>query len=385
MREGNKLTALEVAKRKTPGRYSDGHGLWLQISQSGTKAWLFRYMIDGRARHMGLGPLHTVSLAEARNRARQARQLILDGKDPIEVKYEAREARRAPDAMLFKEAARRFIETHDSTWRSSRHRQQWRNTLLRDQASSLCNRPISVIDGALITSTLAPIWTRTPETAKRVKQRIERVVQWVRDGMPQPNGPAERRHHEAMSFDELPEFMGELRGINSVSARALEFAILTAARTSEALKATWDEIDSKQGVWTIPAQRMKANRMHRVPLSKRVVQILHRLPRDGSGLVFSGSQSGRPLSADSLLKLLKRLRPTLTVHGLRSSFRDWAGDRTAFPRDVIEMALAHAIKDKSEAAYRRGDALEKRRKLMEAWAQYCSAPATNGKVVALHG
>jgi integrase len=382
VREGNKLTALEVARRKTPGRYSDGHGLWLQISSSGTKAWLFRYMIDGRARHMGLGPLHTVSLAEARTRARQARQLILDGKDPIEVKYEARDARRSPVAMVFKEAAQRFIEVHDPTWRSARHRQQWRNTLLRDHASSLANRPISVIDGALITSTLAPIWSRTPETAKRVKQRIERVLQWVRDGMPVPSGTVERRHHEAMPFVELPAFMRELRSIDSVSARALEFAILTGARTSEVLKATWEEIDTKTKVWTIPAERMKANKLHRVPLSDRAMRILHGLPRGGA-LVFPGSRTGRPLAADSLLKLLQRLRPGLTVHGLRSTFRDWAGDRTAYPRDVIEMALAHAIKDKSEAAYRRGDALEKRRRLMAEWARYCHSAAVNGELIAL--
>ena len=382
MREGNKLTALEVARRKKPGRYSDGHGLWLQVSSSGTKAWLFRYMIDGRARHMGLGPLHTVSLAEARTRARQARQLILDGKDPIEVKYEAREARRSPGAMVFKEAAQRFIEVHDPTWRSPRHRQQWRNTLLRDHASSLANRPIVAIDGALITSTLAPIWNRTPETAKRVKQRIERVVQWVRDGMPAPNGIIERRHHSAIPFVELPAFMRELRGINSIAARALEFTVLTGARTSEVLKATWEEIDTKAKVWTIPAERMKANKLHRVPLSDRATRILHGLPGDGA-LVFPGSRVGRPLAADSLLTLLQRLRPGVTVHGLRSSFRDWAGDRTAYPRDVIEMALAHAIKDKSEAAYRRGDALEKRRRLMTDWARYCQSPGVSADVVAL--
>jgi integrase len=385
VREGNKLAALEVVKKKKPGRYSDGHGLWLQISSSGTKAWLFRYMIDGRARHMGLGPLHTVTLAEARVRARQARQLILDGKDPIEVKYEARAANRAPERMTFKEAAQRFIDLHDPTWKSARHRQQWRNTL-RDYAfSSLGNHPISSIDGALITTALAPIWTRTPETAKRVKQRIERVVQWVRDGMPMPNGAIERRHHEAMPFAELPGFMCELRNIESVSARALEFTILTGARTSEVLNATWVEIDPKTKVWTIPAERMKASRQHRVPLSDSTAQILKELPRDGSALVFPASRMGRALSADSLLKLLKRLRPGLTVHGLRSSFRDWAGDRTNYPRDVIEMALAHAIKDKTEAAYRRGDALEKRRRLMTEWARYCCSPAVNSDVVALHG
>ena len=327
-------------------------------------------MIDGRARHMGLGPLHTVSLAEARTRARQARQLILDGKDPIEVKYEARDARRSPGAMVFKEAAQRFIEVHDPTWRSARHRQQWRNTLFRDHASSLANRPISAIDGALITSTLAPIWSRTPETAKRVKQRIERVVamgsRW--------HARAERHsssgsHHEAMPFAELPAFMRELRGINSISARALEFTILTGARTSEVLKATWDEIDTKAKVWTIPAERMKANKLHRVPLSDRAMRILNGLPRDGS-LVFPGSRVGRPLAADSLLKLLQRLRPGLTVHGLRSSFRDWAGDRTAYPRDVIEMALGPRYQGQIRSR------LQTRRRAGE-------APAPDGRVGSL--
>jgi integrase len=385
MREGNKLTALEVAKRKTPGRYSDGHGLWLQISQSGTKAWLFRYMINGRARHMGLGPLHTVNLAEARVRARQARQLILDGKDPIEVKYAARVASRAPDSILFKDAARRFIDLHDPTWRSARHRQQWRNTLRDHAYPTLGNRPLSSIDGALITETLAPIWTATPETAKRIKQRIERVVQWARDGMPLPNGRGQQRnHHEAMPFVDVPAFMNELRSVKSVSASALEFTVLTAARTSEVLRATWGEIDLKARIWCIPAERMKGNRPHRVPLSDRAVRVLSSLPRDGSDWLFPGSRAGHTLAADSLLKLLTRLRPSLTVHGLRSSFRDWAGDRTAYPRDVIEMALAHAIKDKSEAAYRRGDRLEKRRRLMTEWARYCQSPAVNANVVALH-
>ena len=204
--------------------------------------------------------------------------------------------------------------------------------------------------------------------------------------MPAPNGIIVRQHHSAMPFEELPAFMRELRGIDFVSARALEFTILTGARTSEVLKTTWGEIDTKAKVWTIPAERMKANKLHRVPLSDRTTRILHYLPHEGS-LVFPGSRVGRPLAADLSRTLLQRLRPGVTVHGLRSSFRDWAGDRTAYPRDVIEMALAHAIKDKSEAAYRRGDALEKRRRLMQDWARYCqSTPAkTSGNVVALHG
>jgi integrase len=319
----------------------------------------------------GLGPVHTVNLAEARVRARQARQLILDGKDPIEVKYEARHASRSAESMLFRNAARQFIELYESEWKNARHRQQWRDTL-RDYASTLGGRPISAIDGALITDTLAPIWTTKAETARRVKQRIERVCQWVRNGMPLPNGKIKRNHHEAMPFAERPAFMKRLGNLDGVKVRALEFTILTAARTSETLKATWGEIAGN--VWTIPAARMKGDREHRVPLSAEAVQILDSLPRDGSGLLFPSSRAGRPLSPDSMQKLLARLRPGLTVHGFRSSFRDWAGDRTAYPRDVVEMALAHAIKDKTEAAYRRGDALEKRRRLMVEWARYCYSP-----------
>jgi integrase len=385
MREGNKLTALEVSKKKKTGRYSDGHGLWLQVSKTGTKAWLFRYMVNGRARHMGLGPVHTVNLAEARTRARQARQLLLDGKDPIEVKYQARDAALDRTNMLFKDAAQRFIQQHEGGWKNPRHRQQWRNTLRDYVYPRLGNRPISSIDGPLITETLSPIWTAKPVTASRVKERIERVCQWVRDGMPAPAKSRSVKHHEALSVAEVPAFMAELQNVEGIKARALEFTILTATRTSEVLKANWDEINLKAKVWTIPAERMKGGKEHQVPLSRQAIRLLNELPRDKSGLVFLGSRYGRPLTDGAMWKLAQELRPGLTVHGLRSTFRDWAGDRTAFPRDVIEFALAHKLPDKVEAAYRRGDALEKRRKLMEVWAQYCSAPASSAKVVALNG
>ena len=238
MREGNKLTALTVAKKNKTGRYSDGHGLWLQVSKSGTKAWLFRYMVDGRARHMGLGPVHTVNLAEARVRARQARQLLIDGKDPIEVKHQARHAARDRTNMSFKEAAQRFIEQHEDGWKNARHRQQWRNTLRDYVYPKIGSRPIASIDGPLITEKLASIHSAKPVTASRVKERIERVCQWVRDGMPAPAMSRAVKHHEALSVTEVPAFMAELRQMEGINARALEFTILTAARTSEALKAT---------------------------------------------------------------------------------------------------------------------------------------------------
>ena len=389
MREANKLTALKVSRLKTPGRYCDGLGLWLQVSDAGTKAWLFRYTRHGRARQMGLGGLHTISLAEARIRARAARQLLLDGEDPIEVKRRKRDEAKAEgsERMLFRDAVARFLEVHEHTWKNAKHRQQWANTL-KDYANPLSVRPISAIDGGQITEALAPIWTKKAETARRVKQRIERVCQRVRDRMPLPAPGASKRvkHHPAMTFAELPAFMAELRDRESISARALEFTILTAARTGETIGAKWSEIDIESAVWTVPAERMKGAKEHDVPLSKRALALLEDLPRELGGYVFPGARAKAPLSNMAMLELLRGMRGEgLTVHGFRSSFRDWAGDQTAFAREVIEHALAHRIKDKAEASYRRSAALEKRRKLMETWARYCQSPAISADVVALHG
>jgi integrase len=377
-REANKLSSTKVAKLKAPGRYCDGLGLWLQVSETGCKAWLFRYMRHGRARQMGLGALPTVSLAEARVRARQARQILLDGVDPIELKRKQRDEARSDVAgrILFKDAAQRFIDLHQSAWKNGKHRQQWQNTLKTYALPALGNRPVAAIDGALITDALSPIWTKKPETARRVKQRIERVVQWVRNGKPLPmRGASKRvRHHPAMPFIELPEFMEKLRSRDSISARTLEFTILTAARTGEALGAKWSEIDLDAGVWTIPAERMKAGKQHQVPLSKRALTIIEELPRERGGYLFRGAKAKSPLSNMAMLELLRGMvGNSYSVHGFRSSFRDWAGDRTHYAREVIEHALAHQIKDKAEAAYRRSDALEKRRRLMEEWAKYCGS------------
>lgn len=386
-RETNKLTTTKVASLKTPGRYNDGLGLWLQITEEGSKSWLFRYMRHGRARQMGLGPLHTVSLAEARVRARQARQVLLDGEDPIELRRKARDEARAltAETMLFKDAASRFLDVHESTWRNAKHRQQWGNTLKTYAYPTLGARPVAAIEGALITEALAPIWTKRPETARRTKQRIERVIQWVRSGMPLPVQTATRRrqHHAAMPVAEVPAFMNELRERESVSARALEFTILTAARTGEAIGAKWSEIDLDAAMWTVPESRMKGGKDHEVPLSKRTVEMLATIPReDGSPYVFPGGRAKRPLSNMAMLELLRGMRDDgFTVHGFRSTFRDWAGDQTNFPRDVIEHALAHKLPDRVEAAYRRSTALEKRRKLMDAWSSYCKSAPAEGRVV----
>jgi integrase len=339
---------------------------------------------------MGLGALHTVSLAEARERARQARQLLLDGEDPIEVRRKKRDEARAEtiENMTFKDAAERFIKLHELSWKNEKHREQWKSTLRTYAYPTLGSRPVSAIDGALITEALGSIWTRKPETARRVKQRIERIVQWVRDGMPLPSQGASKRvrHHPAMPFAELPAFMVELRKRDSISARALELTILAAGRTSEIIGAKWSEIDMKAAVWTVPAERMKGGKEHEVPLSKRALAILDSLPRERGGYIFPGARAKAPLSNMAMLELLRGMRDDgLTVHGFRSTFRDWAGDRTNYAREVIEHALAHRIKDKAEAAYRRGDALEKRRRLMTAWANYCASPRSIGDIVALGG
>jgi integrase len=390
MREANRLTALKVAKLEKPGRYGDGNGLWLQVSKQGTKAWLFRYMLNGRAREMGLGPLHTISLAEARGRARQARQTLLDGDDPIELKRKKRDEARSISAerMTFREAANRFIELHEANWKNEKHRDQWRSSLETYAYPQLGNRPIAAIDGALITEVLAPIWTRKQETARRVKQRIERVVQWVKDGLPLPmQGSSKRvKHHAAMPFAEIPAFMAELRGRESISARALEFTVLTVARTADAVGAKWKEFDLEAGVWTVSDGRHKTGKDFEIPLSKRAIEILKALPREADGYVFPGAKAEGPLSNMAMLELLRGLHGDgLTVHGFRSSFRDWAGDRTNFAREVIECAMSHQIRDRAEAAYRRSAALDKRRRLMQAWADYCTMPAQAVEVVALHG
>jgi integrase len=400
LRRANKLDAVTVRQLKTPGRYCDGLGLWLQVSKSTsknggdgvTKAWLFRYMRHGRARQMGLGPLYTVSLAEARARAKAARQVLLDGDDPIEVKRKKRDETRAESAerMLFKDAAQRFLDLHQAGWKNEKHRQQWANTLKAYAYPTLGSRPISAIDGALITEALASIWTKKPETARRVRQRIERVVQWVKEGMPLPSQGARKRvrHHPAMPFAELPTFMAELRDRDSISAKALEFTILTVARTAASIGAKWKEIDLEAGVWTVSDGRHKTGKDFEIPLSKRAIEILLKLPREKGGYIFPGARAKAPLSNMAMLELLQGMPgcEDLTVHGFRSSFRDWAGDRTNFAREVIEAAMSHQIKDRAEAAYRRSAALEKRRRLMEEWARYCaSVKSGTGEVVSLRG
>ena len=374
--------------------HCDGAGLYLVGSpQYETFRWvlrMYRSTATGKPRDIGLGSAKVFTLADARKRADELRQQAARGIDPIEERRIKKDAERA-DALsriTFRDATKEFLDLHAPTWKNAKHRAQWGSSLEMYAYRMLGSVPVREIDGAAITDALLPIWTTKQETASRVKQRIERIVQWVKDGKPLPMHGASKRveHHKTLPFAELPAFMAELRDLrhrgaesSSISARALEFLILTAARTGEVIGARWDEIEN--GVWVIPAERMKAGRQHRVPLSKRALAILDALPREGE-YIFPGAREGKPLSNMAMLQLLRGMSGNgYTVHGFRSAFSDWARETTAYPRDVVEMALAHAIKDKSEAAYRRGDALEKRRKLMQAWTDYCAAPITDSKVL----
>lgn len=395
MAEVAKLTALKVSKLSKPGRYGDGAGLWLQVSRSGTKAWILRYMLHGRAREMGLGPLHTVSLADARLRAREARTKLLNGVDPIDERLQNRLRMRADAArrVTFRAAAEQFIAAHEAGWRNAKHAAQWSASLEAYAFEVIGEASVAAIDTPHVMQVLEPIWREKPETASRVRGRIEAVLDWAAarrlreaenparwrghlDKLLPPRSKVRTvRHHPAMAFTDVPRFVSELRAKNGISARALEFAILTAARTGEVIGAMWPEIDLDAGVWTIPRERMKSGREHRVPLSPRASAIIKALPAvKGDGHVFPGGRKGSGLSNMALLELLRDMRgPGLTVHGFRSSFRDWAGETTAYPREVAEAVLAHVIGDRAEQAYRRGDALEKRRGLMIEWAAYLDA------------
>jgi integrase len=414
MRVGNKLTALSIKNATKPGLYGDGHGLYLQVSQFGTKSWLFRFMLNGTARKMGLGALHTVSLAEARKRAAAARLAVHDDEDPIEARTASRTAREsaakveAAKAITFAQCAEAYIAANQAGWKNRKHRDQWVATFNPTKrgrktfpaaTAAINDLPIHSIDTGLVLKAIEPIWTSTPETASRVRGRIEAVLNWAttrnyRSGENParwrghlnnvlPNRTKVRRvaHHSALPFADAPAFMAALRSRFSISARALEFTILTAARTGETILATWAEFDLDAGVWIVPAERMKAEREHRVPLSNRTIEILRSLPRAGK-FVFPGAMAAKPLSNMAMLQLLRGMRDDgITVHGFRSTFRDWAAERTAYPNHVIEMALAHAIGDKVEAAYRRGDLFDTRRRLMDAWADYCASvpPVTSSR------
>jgi integrase len=410
MREGSKLSAAAVRNTKKPGLYGDGHGLYLQVSAFRTKSWIFRFMIDGVARKMGLGPIHTVSLAEARAEALKARQLARKGIDPIEAEKAKRRQEKlaAARTISFKECAHKYIEANRAGWKNDKHADQWfatfnetkRGTRVYPAATKAINDlPVSAIDTGLVLRVLEPIWKTTPESASRIRGRIESVLDWARvreyrDGenparwrghldktLPK-RSKLSRGHHDAVAYTDMPDFMAELRQKAGVSARALELTILTATRTSEVIGAQWSEIDLQARLWTIPAARMKAGEEHRVPLSDRALDVLSTLPREGD-FVFLSNRAGKPISNMAMLELMRRMRGNgATVHGFRSTFKDWATEQTGYPNELSEIALAHKVSDKTEAAYRRGDMMDKRRRLMADWSKYCEgAPAEGDNVV----
>jgi integrase len=402
-RATNRLSAVEVRGIARKGMHHDGGGLYLQVSAGGARSWIFRYMLDGRAREMGLGPVHVVPLAEARKRAAECRRMRLDGIDPIEARSAERGRKKlaAAKAMTFDACAAAYIDAHKAGWQNAKHRDQWRNTLSSYAGPVFGSLLVQAVDVGLVMKALEPIWLTKPETASRLRGRIEAVLDWAAvRGHRKGENPARWRghldkllpargkirkveHHPALPYDELAEFIAALRDQEGVAAQALEFLILTAARTGEVIGARWGEVDLEESTWIVPAARMKAGREHRVPLSAASMAVIEEMReiRD-SDFVFPGAKRGRPISNMAMLAVLKRMnRADLTAHGFRSSFRDWAAEQTNFPREVAEMALAHTVGDKVEAAYRRGDLFEKRRQLADAWARFCAAPASPGRMV----
>jgi integrase len=417
-RPNNKLSDRFIKKAGLqPGLYSDGAGLALQVSTFETKAWVYRFMMAGRARKMGLGPVSVrsgdklITLAEARSMATDARNLVSRGIDPIEERA-ARKAAQAAEkakAMTFRECAEGYITAHESSWKSDKHAAQWSATLETYAYPLIGNLPVQAIETAHIMKIVEPIWRTKTETASRVRGRIEKVLDRakalkLRTGenpaawrghldqlLPAKSQVAPVENHPALRYSELPAFMAKLRAKRGVSARALEFTILTAARTGDAIGATWSEINKAEKLWTVPAARMKGRkgakrRDHAVPLSDRALAALEAVPVDGD-FVFPGGKEGTGLSNAAMSELLKGLGyapDVATVHGFRSTFKDWASEQTAYQNELSEMAMAHTVSDKVEAAYRRGDMREKRRRLMDDWAAYCAGKAAGGdNVVAI--
>ncbi|HEY1258546.1 MAG TPA: integrase arm-type DNA-binding domain-containing protein [Stellaceae bacterium] len=385
---GSRLTVAKV-KAAGPGKHPDGSNLWLQVGPNGSKSWYLRFTLRGRTREMGLGPYPLVSLAEARDKATVQRRLLLDDVDPIEARNAARRPQR--ETITLEAAAKQYIAGHEAAW-SPDHDRQWRSSLARYVYPAIGNRAIDSIDEHDVLSIVEPLWQTTTETASRVANRIALILDWatarkLRSGdnparwkghldaiLPKRSKVQREEHHAALPYARMPEFMAALRQSSEIGAKAAELMILTATRTSEARFAAWSEIDLEAALWTIPAARMKAARDHRIPLAPAAVAILTGLVRKGE-LVFPG------LGQHAILKAVKRIDPAVTAHGFRSAFADWAAEQTSFAAEVREMALAHAVGDKVEAAYRRGDLFAKRRQLAEAWARFCAG--ASGKVVPL--
>ncbi|MEQ8710232.1 MAG: tyrosine-type recombinase/integrase [Rhodospirillales bacterium] len=399
----NKLSARFVATASDKGRYADGLGLYLQVGDNANKAWIYRYKADGKERQMGLGPVHTVSLAEARTKAAECRKMLLEGQDPIECQRREKTKLKAEILKVhtFKECAQAVLRAKGAEWNNAKHAKQWPSTLKSYVYPVFGDLAVNDIDTGLVLQVLEPIWNDKPETARRVRGRIETVLDWAKArGWREGENPAAWRghldkllashsraqtvkHHGALPYAEIAVFMEALRQHETESAACLEFLILTAARTGEALKMKWDELDLENKLWIVPASRMKAKREHRVPLSAEAIAVLDRMKAvRSSDFVFTGQNTSKPMSNGAMPALLRRMGYNeITVHGFRSTFRDWGAEQTSYPNEVLEMALAHSVGSKVEAAYRRGDLFDKRHRLMKDWAAYCTEPRQNGAVV----
>jgi len=397
-----RLTALKVDKAKEPGMYADGAGLYLRVTNTGAKNWILRYMLDRRPRWMGLGPLALYGLADARARALDARRKRHEGIDPIEARRAERARQRfdAAKAIAFKLCAESYIAAHRAGWRNEKHKYQWSATLSTYAYPVIGALPVQAVDTGLVLRVLQPIWTTKPETASRLRQRIENILDFAKvRGWREGENPARWRGHldkllparslvhqvehlAALPYAKLPDFLASLRTREAIAARGLEFLILTAARTGEVIGAQWKEINLLDKIWTVPAARMKAHREHRVPVSARALAILAEMQATREGdladaFVFPGHKPGSPLSNTAFLMLMRRMgHGDLTARGFRATFKTWASERTSFQNEIVEAALAHVIGGKVEQAYRRGDLFEKRRRLMQQWATFCTtAPA----------
>jgi integrase len=415
------LTQRQIERAK-PGRYHDGNGLYFDVRNAGNKSWQLRYERDGRERWMGIGPLHTVGPKEARSRAQAARLLLLDGIDPIEHRRAEKAARKAAAArtLTFRAAAEQFHRLHEHEWSNPKHAAQVLTTLKTYAFPALGDMAVGDISTADVLKAIEPIWITKTETASRVRGRIEAVLGWAQvrgyrsgdnparwrghldQALPKRSKVAPVEHHPALPYAQLPEFMVELRRREGVAAQALQFTILSCGRTDETISARWEEIDFKEAMWRVPAGRMKGDKAHNVPLVPAAVAVLEGLVREEGGeFIFIGAKRGQPLSKMAMTTAIQRINEDrskrglpryvdpkegnrdISVHGMRSTFRDWCAEQTNFPREVCEMALAHVIDSKVEAAYRRGDLLRKRRQLAEAWSKFCLGPpiAAAGAVI----
>ena len=398
----DKLSALKIKNIKKAGWYPDGKGLYLQVGESGSKSWVYRYQVNGKEKRHGLGSLLGLSLINARKAAEHCRELRQQKIDPIEYKQKVEAEKRLNEAktITFKECALAYIESHKAGWRNQKHESQWTNTLNTYAYPVIGSLSVQDIDTGLVMEVIEPIWFTKTETASRVRQRIENILDWAkarnyRTGenpalwrghleklLPKRTKVQKVKHHNAMPYTDIPDYFRSLRKVDTLAAKALAFTILTASRTSEARGALKDEINKKEKIWNIPDERMKAGRPHRVPLNRECFKLLKEAENyQRDNFIFPALTKDKPISDAALLKLLKQTHPKLTVHGFRSTFRDWCAEMTAYPRELAESALAHTVKDQTEAAYQRGDMLEKRRELMEAWADYCLNGKTSKNII----